>query len=267
MSKPQRRGLPAASAPVGVLAARAAEALEQEKFKEAVDLFKLAIRQEPRPEWKDSLADAYCGRARALAAKSMFKEAAMVLENTIAPNGTVRDSRLYISCLLRDRQQPKAASYILRCLGSDTAVPAAERAALEDLAAALLLAVPQLPEAPRNASSETSRWRELATASREALAAWINGASAEAIETHLNRISLRSAFRPIRLLLKSLTSLPLDEERVRQLLATILLASAFHPFRQAVEAAVLQEAVLDVAGWERLTPAQHDALRMSLARG
>src|SRR6478735_4956900 len=111
VSKPQRRGLPAASAPVGVLAARAAEALEQEKYKEAIELYKLVIRQEPRPEWKDSLADAFCGRARALAAKSMFKEAAMVLENTIAPNGTVRDSRLYISCLLRDRQQPKAASY------------------------------------------------------------------------------------------------------------------------------------------------------------
>ena len=116
MNKPQRRGLPAASAPVDVLAARAAEALEQEKFKEAVELFKLVIRQEPRPEWKNSLANAYCGRARTMAAKSMFKEAAMVLENTIAPDGTVRDSRLYISCLLRDGQQSKAAAYVLRCL-------------------------------------------------------------------------------------------------------------------------------------------------------
>jgi tetratricopeptide (TPR) repeat protein len=256
VSKPQRRGLPAASAPVDVLAARAAEALEQEKFKEAVELFKLVIRQEPRPEWKASLTDAYRGRARTMAAKSMFKEAAMVLENTIALDGTVRDSRLYISCLLRDGQQSKAAAYLLRCLGSDTAVPAAERAALEDLAAALLVTVPQLPEVPHGASSESSRWRELATSSREALAAWINGASAEAIEPQLNRISLRSAFRPIRLLLKSLTSLSLDEERVRQLLATIPPTSAFYPFRQAVEAAVFQEAVLDAAGWERLTPAQ-----------
>jgi thioredoxin-like negative regulator of GroEL len=96
VSKSQRRSLPAASAPVGVLAAQAAEALGQEKFKEAIELFKLAIRQEPRPEWKDLLADAYRGRARTMAAKSMFKEAAMVLENTIAPDGTVRDSQLYI---------------------------------------------------------------------------------------------------------------------------------------------------------------------------
>src|SRR5690349_20927837 len=71
VSKPRRHGLPAASAPADVLAARAAEALEQEKFKEAVDLFKLAIRQQPRPEWKESLADAYRGRARVMATKSI----------------------------------------------------------------------------------------------------------------------------------------------------------------------------------------------------
>lgn len=255
VSKPQRRGFPATSAPADVLAARGAEALAQEKFKEAVELFKQLVRQDPRPEWKDSLADAYCGRARAMAAKSMFKEAAMVLENTIAPDGTVRDSRLYLTCLLRDGQQSKAAAYALRCLGSDAA-PAPDRAALEDMAAALLLAVPELPALPQGASSESSRWRDLAAAARDALAAWIDGASAEAIEPHLNRISLRSAFRPIRLLLKGLTSLPVDEERVRQLLATIPPTSAFYPFRQAVEAAVFQAAALDAAGWERLTPAQ-----------
>jgi tetratricopeptide (TPR) repeat protein len=256
VSKPQRRGLPATSAPADVLAARGAEALAQEKFKEAIELFKQLVRQDPRPEWKDSLADAYSGRARAMAAKSMFKEAAMVLENTVAPDGTVRDSRLYMTCLLRDGQQAKAAAYALRCLGSATAVPAPERAALEDMAAALLLAAPELPALPQGASAESSRWRDLAAAARDALAAWIAGASAVAIEPQLNRISLRSAFRPIRLLLKGLTSLPVEEERVRQLLATIPPTSAFHPFRQAVEAAVFQAAALDAAGWERLTPAQ-----------
>ena len=255
MNKAQRRG-PAPSAPIGGLAARAAEALGQERFKEAIELFKLLTRQEPRPEWKESLADAYRGRARVMAAKKMFKEAAMVLENTIAADSTVRDSRLYLTCLLRDGQQPKAAAYLLRCFSSDGAVPAAERAALEDLVAALLIAVPQLPEAPRAVPAGPSRWREMASASREALAAWINGASAEEMEQHLNRISLRSAFRPVRLLLKSLTGDPRDDERTRQLLETIQPSSPFYPFRQAVEAVVLQDRVLDAAGWERLTPAQ-----------
>jgi hypothetical protein len=34
-----------------------------ERFKEATELFKLAIRQDPRLEWKASLANAYTGRA------------------------------------------------------------------------------------------------------------------------------------------------------------------------------------------------------------
>lgn len=152
MKKSQRSGAPGPSTPVGVLAERAAEALRQERFKEATELFKLAIRQDPRPEWKELLADAYSGRARTMAAKKMFKEAAMVLENTIAADGTVRDPRLYVTCLIRDGQQPKAAAYLLRSFGNGGVLPTTERAVLEDLAAALLVGVPQLPEdSPRRA--------------------------------------------------------------------------------------------------------------------
>jgi cellulose synthase operon protein C len=212
LKKPQRRG-PAPSAPIGILAERAAEAMRQARFKEAIELLKLMIRQDPRPDWKELLADAYCGRARNLAAKKMFKEAAMVLENTVAADGAVRDPRLYLSCLIRDGQQPKAAAYVMRSMGS---APAPEQAGLEDLAAALLVAVPQLPDAARGTPS---RWHELAAASRSALAAWVNGAPAADIDQLINRISLRSAFRPVRLLLKSLTTQPPDDARTRQLLA------------------------------------------------
>ena len=256
MKKSQRSGAPGPSAPAGVLAERAAVALRQERFKEATELFKLAIRQDPRPDWKESLADAYSGRARAMAAKKMFKEAAMVLDNTITADGTVRDPRLYLTCLIRDGQQPKATAYLLRSFGSSGTLPATERTALEDLAAALLVAVPQLPDAPSAAPSEPSRWRELAVASREALAAWFSGASAEEMDRLLSRISLRSAFRPVRLLLKCLTDPPRHDDRTRHLLETIQPGSAFFPFRQAVEAAVFGERVLDAFGWEQLTPPQ-----------
>jgi tetratricopeptide (TPR) repeat protein len=249
LKKPHRRG-PAPSAPIGALAERAAEAMRQARFKEAIELLKLMIRQDPRPDWKMSLADAYRGRARDLAAKKMFKEAAMVLENTVAADGTVRDPRLYLSCLIRDGQQPKAAAYLMR-MGDD--VPSPDRAGLEDLAAALLVAVPQLPDA---AQGTPSRWHELATASRSALAAWVSGAPAAGIDQLINRISLRSAFRPVRLLLKSLTTQLPDEARTRQVLETIPQGSPFHPLRQAVETAVLQERGLDADAWERLSPAQ-----------
>jgi tetratricopeptide (TPR) repeat protein len=251
VKKPQRRGA-APSAPIGTLAERAAEAMRQARFKEAIELLKPMIRQDPRPEWKELLADAYAGRARDLAGKKMFKEAAMVLENTVAADGSVRNPRLYLSCLIRDGQQPKAAAYVLRSMGG---APSSDQG-LEDLAAALLVAVPQLPDAPKSPPAPPSRWHELAAASRAALAAWVNGAPATEIEPLINRISLRSAFRPVRLLLKSLTTQPPDDARTRQLLETIPQGSSFHPFRQAVEAAVLQDRPLDADAWERLIPAQ-----------
>jgi tetratricopeptide (TPR) repeat protein len=251
VKKPQRRG-PSPSVPIDTLAARGAEALQQERFKEAVELFKLVIRQEPRPEWKESLAEAYAGRARALAAKGMFKEPAMVLENTVAPDGTLREPLLYLKCLIREGQQPqqqKAAAHALLYAGNGRALPTTERTALEELAAALLVAVPQRPEPAGAEPSGRAQWLELVQAAREALAAWVNGAPGEEIDRHLNRVSLRSAFRPVRLLLKTLTGGTQDAGRTKRLLETIPPGSPFFPLRQAVETAVGGERVLDADGW------------------
>ena len=56
MKKPNQRGR-VSSASLGALAARAAEALKQHRFKEAVELFKPMIRQDPRLDviWNSSL--------------------------------------------------------------------------------------------------------------------------------------------------------------------------------------------------------------------
>jgi len=240
---------------MATLPTRAAEALRQERFKEAVDLFKQLARQDPRPEWKEALADAYGGRARALAAKGMFKETAMVLENTLTEAGLLREPYLYVTCLIREGQQPKAAAYLLHSVASG-ALPAGQQAALEELTAALLVTVPLLPAPARPDPPEAARWRELAAASREALAAWVDGAPAEEMDRHLKRISLRSAFRPVRLLLKCLATLPPDPERTRRRLETIGPGSPFFPFRQAVEAAVRAGPGLNADVWQRLTPAQ-----------
>src|ERR1700756_4551921 len=107
MKKPLPRGASASASPT-VLADRGAEALRLGRFKEAMEVFKQLARQDPRPEWTHRLADAYAGRAHALADKGMFKEAAMVLENTLAPDGTLREPVLYLSCLIRQGQPQKA---------------------------------------------------------------------------------------------------------------------------------------------------------------
>lgn len=179
----------------------------------------------------------------------------MVLENTLTQAGTLRDPHLYVTCLIREGQQPKAAAYLFHSVVSG-ALPADKRAALEALAAALLVTVPPLPAPVRPEPPEAARWRELAGASREALAAWVNGAAAAEVDRHLQRIPLRSAFRPIRLLLNCLITLPPDPERTRRLLETIEPGSPFFPFRQAVEAAVRAGPGLDADAWHRLTPMQ-----------
>ena len=86
MARPNPRKLP--SAPMaGAPAAQAEEALRLGRFKEAVELYKQLLKQEARPEWRDALADAYLGRAKALFAKGLFKEAEIVLGNAAALDG------------------------------------------------------------------------------------------------------------------------------------------------------------------------------------
>jgi tetratricopeptide (TPR) repeat protein len=230
---------------------RAVEALQDGRFKDAIELFKQLVKQDPTSEWKESLADAYAGRGRALAAKGMFKEAAFVLENTLNAEKILREPALYVACLIRENQAAKAAAYLLHC-ASSRVLPTY----LEELTAALLLSVPQLPPAAGALTPEAVRWRDLAAAARDALGAWVEGAPAEVVESHLARISLRSAFRPLRLLLKTLITRPIDPTRTRTMLDSIAPASPFFPLRIAVEVAIRGGAALDADAWHRLSSAQ-----------
>ena len=254
VTKPQRRSAPP-PASMAILPARAAEALQQNRFKEAVELYKQLVRQDPRPDWKQCLAEAYRGRASGLAAKGMFKEAAMVFENALVQGGKLPDPSLYVACLIREGQQPKAAAYLLDCVANG-AVPPDKQSAVEELTAALLLAIPQLPTPTCPDPPEAARWRALAAASRDAVAAWVNGAAADEVDRRLKLISLRSAFRPIRLLLQCLMATPANPERTRRLLETITPDSAFFPWRQAVEAAIQAGPGIDANAWSHLTPPQ-----------
>ena len=131
------------------LSENGADALRHGRFKDATEIFKQLLRQDPRPEWKQRLADAYAGRARALAEKGMFKEAAIVLENTLGPGGITREPLLYLSCLIRQNQIQKARRVALADMAT---LPAAEAARLAEGAAALSLAAP----APRRLETITT---------------------------------------------------------------------------------------------------------------
>ena len=223
------------------LAAKASEATRLGDFKEAIELLKRLVKQDPQPRWRDMLAEAYAGRARSLAAKGMFDEAETALNKTAAADGTVRDPLLYVQCLAKRGQLGKAFQHALKYIGTDK-VPVANSARMSELTAALWLVAPVRVDAQADPGSELSQWAQSAAAAQQSLAAWVEGKPAHEIEPLLSRIPMRSAFRPLRLILKSLMTAPTDPARARQLLDGIGHQSPFACWRDAIAAALPTEA-------------------------
>ena len=247
MKKPRALGATFV-APLDVLADRGREALRQRRFKEAVEVFKQLARQDPRPEWAHRLADAYVGRAHSLADKGMFKEAAMVLENTMSPDGTIREPVLYVTWLVRQGQHQKAAQAALRLVKH---LPAADAGRVTELAAALALTVPPRTEMPGSAPGSDPNH-----VARAALAAWLQGKPADEVDHLLARIPLHSPSGPMRLILKSLIT-PVDAvAKGRSLLTMIPAGSAFFAARAATEATLADDPAVLLAHWNVLRPAQ-----------
>jgi tetratricopeptide (TPR) repeat protein len=217
------------------LAAEAAEALRVGRFKEAIELYKQLLKLESRPEWRDGLAAAYVGRAKALYAKGMFKEAEVVLGNAVALDGTVREPLFLLGCLIRQGQLDKALAQALRYIGTDL-LEAEQARLLSDLAAALALARPVALAAGDDDPPARIEWITAANAARAALAALTDKMLTGEIEALLTRIPARSAFGPVRLIIKAL--LTDDPARARRLLEGVPAFSPFAPLRGAVEAAL-----------------------------
>jgi tetratricopeptide (TPR) repeat protein len=223
------------------LAAKASEAMRLGGFKEAIELLKRLVKQDPQPRWCDMLADAYAGRARNLAGKGMFDEAETALNKTAAADGTVREPLLYVQCLAKRGQLGKAFQHAVKYIGTDK-VPAASAARMAELTAALWLVAPVRVDAQADPSSELGQWALSAAAAQQSLAAWVEGKPAQEIDPLLSRIPMRSGFRPLRLILKSLITVPTDPARARQLLDGIGRQSPFACWREAALAALPGEA-------------------------
>ncbi len=233
------------------LAERGADALRRGRFKDATEIYKQLIRQNPQPEWRQRLGDAYAGRARALVEKGMFKEAAIVLENTLAADGTIREPLLYLSCLVRQGQHQKARRV---ALASIARLPTPDTARLADFAAVLALASPA-PAAAEVNPPGGDRWAEQNRAAQVALQAWLQGSPPDEVDRLLGGIPLRSPFGPARLILKSLIIPPDAAAKARALVAMVPAESAFAAARGAVEAALADDQDL-LDRWSGLRPAQ-----------
>jgi tetratricopeptide (TPR) repeat protein len=228
------------------LAAKASETMRLGDFKEAIELLKRLVKQDPQPRWRDMLGDAYAGRARSLFAKGMFEQAETALNKTAAADGTVREPLLYVQCLAKRGQLGKAFQHAVKYIGTDQ-IPAASAAPMAELTAALWLAAPARVDAPADQSSALGQWVQAAAAAQQGLSAWIEGKPAHEIEPLLSRIPMRSGFRPLRLVLKSLLTAPTDPARARQLLDGIAHQSPFACWRDAVAAALPADAQVPAA--------------------
>jgi cellulose synthase operon protein C len=238
-----------------LLARKVEEALRLEKFKDAIELLKQLVKQDPRPHWRDSLADAYIGRAKVLAAKGMFKEAEIVLGNAAAAGGTVKEPLFLLQCLIRQGQFQKALAYSLKHL---VAFEAGAGTDLTELIAALFCAFPTELEAIGNNQSSRAKWIESANAARDALNGWMENRSEADVDALLAKISLRSPFKAVRLFLKSMILSPHDPVKARRLLEGVSPDSPFTPLRLAVEAALPREPGEAVDKWSHVSAAQQN---------
>jgi hypothetical protein len=215
----------------------AAEAMRRRDFKEAIRLYKQLVKDEGLAKWSEGLAQAYAERAREVAARGLFEQAQILLDNTAAPDGTVWNPLLYVHCLVKRGQHQKAAEHALKYVGTGK-LATDQTARLGEVAAALSLAAPCRLQTPQDPQSERGKWLEQATAARQAMAAWLEGKPQEDIDHLLSHISLRSDFKALRLILKALITAPLDTDRARQLMDAIEPQSPFAALRGAVEAAL-----------------------------
>src|SRR5271165_5439750 len=252
MAKQNSLKLPS-EASADALAARAEEALRLGSFKEAIELYKQLLKQEARPEWRDALAAAYVGRAKALSAKGLFKEAEVVLGNAVALDGAVKEPLFLLSCLVRQGQIQKALAQALKYIGSEALEPRQARL-LSELAAALFLARPVPLAAAEGDPPARVEWLAAANAAREALAALTAQKPPIEIEPLIANIPARSAFGPVRLIIKGLMTD--DPAKARRLLDGVPSASPFGPLRLAAETALPGEPAEVIGRLSRASAAQ-----------
>ncbi|NEX17593.1 MAG: hypothetical protein C1943_13440 [Halochromatium sp.] len=231
---------------------RALQALAAGQYRDAINTLKALLKDdaasERTPERRRALAEAYAGRAHALSAKGMLKEALAIWENRAAlgPEIPLALDHSLLSLRLGD------AEPLMRLWLQADALPRDERSRLaEQLAAAVLSGADALLE--RLAPDDPLRRH--AEPARAALASYCSADDA-ALESALAEIPFRSPYRSWALLLKALTRVEAEPAAAREMLARIQDDSPFAPLRRAAELALLNEtdflAAISEAGPQQL---------------
>jgi hypothetical protein len=187
----------------------------------------------------------------------MYKEAAIVLENTFEPNGALAEAQLYLRCLIRSGQVAKAARAAASLVALGASPTSDARRRLEDAAAALALLQPTAfaDGLAGAASADAHRWTDMTAAAQAAIAAFTSGMDAAMLDGLMAKIPLRSPFGPVRTIVRSLALLTEDRTKARRLIEAIAQDSTFFPFRAAIEQVLSSDDLPLIATGSKLSPA------------
>ncbi|BBA35869.1 uncharacterized protein sS8_3937 [Methylocaldum marinum] len=228
------------------LKAAAQNALQSGYFKDAIGTLKDLLKRERRPEAEAQLAEAYLGRAREVAGKGMFQEAAILWENHAGLRPGTPLSGEYLTWLLKAGTMKKLGQALGTLSEEFLRSPLGRR--LVEAAALLALENDKLVDALPGEHAIV-RQRPLL---RKALAAYAERRDAEAEEC-LQQISSRSPYRNLRTLLKGLLVAERNPAEASELLGRVDTDSACGDLAAALREQ-LGGAVPDADGYFKLPP-------------
>lgn len=195
--------------------------LKQEKFKDAIACFKHLLKLEQRVEFLQALEQAYLGRIKALANKSMIKEAIALLDTLVQRCPDVRVNPLRLSLLLQTSSYTEAVRLYNHCHGQ---LAPERRLQMEALFGALLLAGNGLKLVDFEADSPIVRIYPKALA---AIDMFCTGQT-DKLEDALRQIPVRSPYRDLRTLLTGLHYVSRDKAKGNKFLRKIAADSPYH---------------------------------------
>ncbi|HOW74957.1 MAG TPA: hypothetical protein P5102_08680 [Candidatus Competibacteraceae bacterium] len=214
--------------PTRELITRGEALLATHDYKDAIDVYKSLLKREPQAGWHEALASAYLERARQLASKGMYREAAVLWENIPSLCGQTRQPELYVDWLLQTGQYAKA----MRAYGQHAAALSGA-GELETRLGALLLAGQK--EVLQTLPQDAPLRRQL-DAAQAALRAYGQGEAEAVVRECLQNIPIRSPYRDLRQALSALLRLETDPAGAPALVERIPATSPYHDLAEIVRA-------------------------------
>lgn len=210
----------------GVLADKALAKFNAGQYKEAIELYRVLLKQTADADWQLSLAQCYLLRAFEFSAKGMVKEALVLWENYAQnTNPPYQSIDAYIVWTLQSNNTAKTKSYLSKLSAKQLDEQYPELASL--LGFLIITAKSDL----KSMLASDSILLTHSGFAQEALTAYRNN-DREGVEQALQKLPFRSAFRDLRTLIKASMLFAESTEQTCSLLGKIVVTS---PYRLAAE--------------------------------